>query len=729
MAIEENAAVGSGIKCGACGHTSAEDAKFCAGCGQSLNEKCEECGKLVLLTQKFCGSCGTNLLEKLQKRIAQLNQDMATAVQCAKNHEYDEAIGLLARASQHDDYRLVEVASQAKKALGKVETLRNNTLASVQKIADQAKVAFDSGDQSEAAMLLKRIPENLRSEELKSLLSRSLNFLGQESTVSSELQKAIKEQDWLLSGALLQQAISLTPEAKSYRKLATQVAPKLYEMSKQYFQGCAYDRAMQSLDSVPECVRVAEHADNYSQYEQLLWYRQQLSSEPFATATLGRLAVRFSKDAAHDANAKQTVKKLSAAVKSKPVSPRSPWAKFGASCRSKFGGDVEMLAYPQSVKYEADSAVRKTPGRFNVAIGLALQGLGHGRVQKSFVETKSFFGLGKRKSKSAWGIDLGSYAIRAVLLETNEEGEIVVAQSYYKNYKEPTCRAGRKNSESELRAAIAEFKEAVEIGDAPVWLNLPANALVNRFVVLPPLPDKKAAAMLESETEQKIPLAAEDLCLVTWIAELSDDSTLGRPTIISAAKKSAVESRVELFADEDIKISGMQSDPIALVNFVDFEFGDMWAPNEPENEDESNEEEESNAEEEESNAEEELARQNTAMILFDAGASSTKMILVSGNAVWFWTVEAGGEDLTTALAGSAKVVAADADEKKTNPAALESPRLHFEPVLKKQEELRARLEQIFGEAGKFHDSFNVTSTWCFGGACLTHAWIRNTLLS
>ncbi len=720
MGTEElTASTKTGVRCGGCSQVSTAEAKFCGGCGESLFESCQGCGKPVLLTQKFCGSCGSNLKQSLQQRLEKIHSSLAEAVQLAKSHKYDQSILLLKRAAHPADYRFKELASQAEAAIAKVEGLRDCATASAATLANQAKAAFDQDQKADAARLVQQIPEPLRDDASKQMLASSVAYLNQASTLVAELQTSIKDKNWTLAGSLLQQAIELAPADPRFKKLGAQVSAKLYQQSESHFQKCKYPLAAESLASVPEFCRRNDHDEKQSTADGLVWLSEQFDAEPFATANLGRLAVRLTKEAPHDEAAKTLVKKLAAQFKQPAESPRHPWAAWKASPKSWFGGPAGMLAYPQSVAFEQDSALRKVPGRFSVAIGLAMQGLGLGRVKENFVESKGLFsGFGRRKISSAWGIDIGSSSIGAVLLEQNDKGDLVVRQSYYQTFDAPTCRAGREQQTDQvITAAIEQLVAELELDDIPVWVNFPAAELVTRFVCLPPLADKQAANLLKTEVEQRIPMPIEDLRLVRWIADLGDDKSVGRPASVSAGRKLAIQQRLELCAQAGLTVAGMQADSIALVNFADVEFADLWYPQAADDE------------QDEAKSQTENVDPTASVVLLDAGASSTTLVIVSGEAFWFWTIEAGGESLTTVLANNAKLVASDAEEKKINPASLDHPGRHFELVERRQEELRGRLEKMIRQATTQNDRFNIQQAWCTGGACLTHGWIRRIMLA
>src|SRR4051794_37268321 len=53
----------SGVRCDSCGHVNREGAKFCAGCGTSLEKvlACPSCGAEHPAGERFCDECGAQL--------------------------------------------------------------------------------------------------------------------------------------------------------------------------------------------------------------------------------------------------------------------------------------------------------------------------------------------------------------------------------------------------------------------------------------------------------------------------------------------------------------------------------------------------------------------------------------------------------------------------------------------------------------------------------------------
>ena len=113
--------------------------------------------------------------------------------------------------------------------------------------------------------------------------------------------------------------------------------------------------------------------------------------------------------------------------------------------------------------------------------------------------------------------------------------------------------------------------------------------------------------------------------------------------------------------------------------------------------------------------------------MIDAGATATTLLLISGETHWFWTVETGGDKLTSILARSTKQTHEQAEQLKFDPAKLPSPASEFEPLEQRMDEIRSRIGKMYSDAVSQNTRFDVKQTWCTGGCCLTHQWIRRIL--
>lgn len=707
MGAEDQVAHSTLVKCGACNEDNHADAKFCKGCGQTLYEPCVACGKAVLLTQKFCGSCGADLEKAFQERHDQYEHWLSDAVGCTKQHEFERAIGLLNRVAEVTDYRFKGLSDNAGRAVAKVQDLKARAEQSRDDAIARAKAAQEQGDNATVIQLLEGIPATLLGDDGKRILAKARAHIGERTALETEVREGITAKNWSLVGSLLNQLIDMAPDEKQYARLANQVAEKLTTSAQRALGKGDYANALSKLNAVPTVGHSEQYRALLDSVGDAHWLAEQFSAEPFATPLLGRLAVRFAKAAPEDPQAKKIVSEIAVQLKQGERDPRSTLARWKGTNKGWMGGDVAVLGIPQSIHLNDQAQLRSHAGRFTVAYGLAMQGLGNGRVSEHFGPKKGLLGSLRKKKSRCWGLDIGSASVKAVLLE-EVEGQLTAIDSFFEELPTPLCRNKdheHEQSRQTIVPVVERFLAAKEVDGIPVWINLPEAQTVNRFVRLPPVKDKQAQTLLDREIEQKIPIPTEELRVVRWIADVGEDSVHGRSALITVVRSKIVDDRIEMLTDTGLQVAGVQSDAVALVNFATIEFEHLM------------------------DGEEVSTTEETPTVaMLDCGASGTTLTLVSKEAHWSWTLESGGEDLTGALARGTKMTRSDAEKRKRNPAELESPAKQYELAEQKLDELRSRLETALADAKRQNKRFRVDSIWCFGGGCLAHEWIRRVTL-
>ncbi|MGI9473260.1 MAG: pilus assembly protein PilM [Rubripirellula sp.] len=694
------------VKCGACKEANHSDAKFCKGCGQSLHEPCVDCGRDVLLTQKFCGSCGADLEQAFQLRHARYEKCLADAVESTKRNDFDRAVSLLGSVAEVSDYRFQALAKSASAAVEKVQGLRARAEQNRDDTMAKANTAIKQGDKASVIQLLESIPAALISDEATKLLSRLKSHFSERTALEDELKEAISAKDWPRLGGLIEQLIDLVPEDQQYVRLGKQVSEKLMASATRALAKGDYALALRKLSSVPNIGQTSEYQKLLTSVGDAHWLADQFSSEPFATPLLGRLAVRFAKAAPRDTRAKELVGSIAKQLKQGERTPRNPYPLWQGTTNSWPGGNVAVLGVPQSIDVGEHKLLSTLAGRFNIAYGLALQGLGRGRVTEHFGPKQGLLGALRKKKSRCWGVDIGSSTFKAVLLEESE-GQLSVVDCFFQEFPQPLCRMGdaTDNGSSTITPIVETFIESKEVEGTPLWINLPDSLSVNRYVRLPPVKDKQANILVDQEIEQKIPIPTDELSVVRWIAKAEEDSVHGRATLITVVRRRHVEGRVQMLTDAGLAISGVQTNAIALVNFATTEFDEL-------------------AMDDDSDAKSNSEESAHTLCFLDCGASATTLTLVSDEAHWSWTIESGGEDITAMVARATKMTRSDAETLKRNPAEIESPSKQYEQAEQKLVEIRARLETALADARKQNGRFRVEATWCFGGGCMAHEWIR-----
>ena len=701
-------------QCGSCGDANPTEAKFCAGCGHSLYEPCIGCNEPVRLAQSFCNSCGTNLDDALVNRKAKIENWLKEAVDMVKKSDFDAALGLLKRLSKDSDYRLAEQLEKVNQVVLRVAQLRDKNVADSSALQDKAHKAARDNDHDQVIALLERVPERLLSEQSATQLRQSRGVVDQTGALNTELKEAMASRDWCLMGGLVNQLLVLMPENANYQQIAAKVGKKLVAGAKQCFQEHQLSRAAKLLETVPDCQRDDAFETLSAEIDGICWLAHEIDREPFVSKRLGRMAVRLTQKCNNPENRKR-VQQLSAQLQKElePSHAMNPWK---GSRDSWMGAKVGVFSFPERIQCEDSlkERVANSGEPVAVAMGLALQGLGEGRVSESFLSVKKGIlqSLSRRKSKSAWGIDLGTTAIRAALISSAEDGfrldDFVVIP-----FANPTCRVtteddSNANKEALIIESLTKFynEHRDAISDIPIWVNLPSHDTVNRSVHLPPSKDKRATEALQQETRQLLPIDVAELAIVTWLAPSSEDPRRGRPALITAARKSVVETRVSLFQQASMTISGIQSAPLAAANFAHHAFSDSLGTHEDDDE-------------------------KDVITLVDCGAISTSLINIGHRSLSIYSFENGGEELTKTVARKTKTVLATAEKLKSNPAAMEDPAAAFDRVEEKLLALRERLQRAVDSttsgtlASKLESK--TMQLWCIGRGSRCHGWIRHVL--
>ena len=699
------------ITCGSCNAANPSGGQFCAGCGHALYEPCADCTKPVLLTQSFCGNCGCDLVAAISKRKAELEGKITDAINAAKERDFERSKGFLGIVTREKDYRFKDVIANAKVAQQKIDSIAAQETESASDRIEAAQEAFDLGDSIRVVELLGHLSPKLLTPKAKENLEQSKTRLQQLEQADQSLQEAFRKRDWVTSGAILDRLMELQPDDDSVAKLAMKVGKKLISKATDLRENHKYRAAHEVLECVPSNSRGSDYEQLTETVERILWLAAQFAGEPFATPTLGRLAKQWVEQSGNDPRATKMLGRISKRIKSPRSSTRQLFPPLEVKSRSWAGGPLGLLAFPTCIDVEDNAALRNSAGQYNVAIGLALQGLGQARVTEDFTPKKGLLKrLGRKKSSICWGIDIGASGLKAVCLEKAEDERPSLLECYQQPFNAPMTRnlADSKMDES-IREAIEKFASEYDLETTPVWVSFPARELVSRFVKLPPVADKQAKILFDKEVETRIPLPLDEVTTVSWVAPLPEDELtgIGRPAFVAAAKKQFVEQYLENLSLAGLTVSGLQATPIALTNFVAAEFAEEVG--------------------EEVEIDDDSSPTLPTVGIFDCGAEMTTVLFVNAKSSWFWSFESGGNEFTRLIGRATKKTHSEAEKLKRNPASLDHPQHQLEMVEKRMEEMQGRLFKLVSDVKVEHEEYDIRETWCCGGGSLTHGWIKRVL--
>ncbi|MGH7144646.1 MAG: pilus assembly protein PilM [Planctomycetota bacterium] len=210
-------------------------------------------------------------------------------------------------------------------------------------------------------------------------------------------------------------------------------------------------------------------------------------------------------------------------------------------------------------------------------------------------------------SLTVWGIDIGNSAVKAVKM--SRSGDQVYLDDYRVipiEYSEnDDNRAQRVMDALGQLAASADFKKNY------AYVSIAGNlALFKEFVLDEVAAAKDVKKVIEFEAKQQIAIPLDE---VEWRHQMYEqDGKKG--VMIVAVRKSIISELVEQFDKFNIRLAGITAAPIALTNFIQYEYN-------PEG----------------------------AVTLLDSGMRSTDFVVLDGKHLFFRPLGIAGKEITQAV--------------------------------------------------------------------------------
>lgn len=265
------------------------------------------------------------------------------------------------------------------------------------------------------------------------------------------------------------------------------------------------------------------------------------------------------------------------------------------------------------------------------------------------------------KGRSVWGIDIGQCALKAVKLSYDTKQDHAVAEAF--DFIEHPKILSQPDADPDelIAAALEKFAERNAIEGSQVYIAVPGQAGLARFVKLPPVEPKKIPDIVNFEAKQQIPFALTD---VVWdyqrIGAVDDeeDSFAELDVGIFAIRKEAVRKHLDPFDQQGIDIHAVQLAPVALYNYAAFDIVyHAVQADESESEDEGD-----------------------TLVILDMGADKTDVVITDGDKVWPRNFPIGGNNFTRALAKELKLSFAKAEHLKRNAIKAPDPKKLYQAM-------------------------------------------------
>lgn len=261
------------------------------------------------------------------------------------------------------------------------------------------------------------------------------------------------------------------------------------------------------------------------------------------------------------------------------------------------------------------------------------------------------------ESKSAWGIDIGQYALKAIKLRTESDGQVVAEAFDYIQFPKILSQPDAIPDEI-VPEAMATFLGRNDLKGDLVAISVPGQSALARFIQLPPVESSKLHEIVKYEARQQIPFALED---VIWdyqpLGAGGEEGgfLLDAEVGLFAMKKEQVYNHLRPYNNAKVEVELIQIAPLALYNVLSVDELGIRRDTAGEMGDEH-------------------------YIILDMGCDNTTLMVSNGYKIWVRNVPIGGNHFTRALTKEMKLSFAKAEHLKCNATKSPDPRAVFQAL-------------------------------------------------
>jgi type IV pilus assembly protein PilM len=279
-------------------------------------------------------------------------------------------------------------------------------------------------------------------------------------------------------------------------------------------------------------------------------------------------------------------------------------------------------------------------------------------------------------ARSAWGIDIGNRALKAVHLVRDSEG-VKIDDFEVIEHEHVLSQAG-DNRESFIESALVNFVQRHNLKGSAVAVGVSGQSSFARFIKLPPVEPKKIPEIVRFEAIQQIPFPLDD---VEWSYQLFQDENSPDVEVgIFAMRKELVEQHIGYFRQSGINIEAVQMNPLAVYNAMYYD----------------------------------QRLKGTTMIV-DMGAENTDLIIADGETIWLRSIPIGGNAFTEALVKNFKLKFPKAEEMKRNAATSRYGRQILQAMRPVFADLVAEIQRSIGFYSSVHRDSRISKVLALGG--------------
>ncbi|MEM9414725.1 MAG: type IV pilus assembly protein PilM [Planctomycetota bacterium] len=288
------------------------------------------------------------------------------------------------------------------------------------------------------------------------------------------------------------------------------------------------------------------------------------------------------------------------------------------------------------------------------------------------------------RKNEAWGIEVGSQAIKAMKL--SKHGTAVHLEDYDVLPFKQILTTPDINVEEAIRVNLDALIRKHELDKSQVVVSVPGHMAFARFAKLPPVDPSKVQSIVAYEAQQQIPFPIDQVEWDYQVFEQEDapDVEVG----IFAITKERVAQYLSNYRAVDLRVDALTLSPVAVYNAFAFEGA---------------------------------AGGSDGTVYLDIGTVSTDIIIVEAGGIWLRTLPLGGNHFTEALMKQFKISFARAEKLKKEASTSKYAKQIFQAMRGVFHDLVQEIQRSLG----FYQSMNrdseldkvvgVGSTWKLPG--------------
>ncbi|MBM4093002.1 MAG: hypothetical protein FJ276_26875 [Planctomycetes bacterium] len=644
------------ITCRNCSNTNSMEHRFCRNCGKSLWNACLRCGEERPVDEKFCSRCGVDRLQLELQMIAQHKSRLADTEELVKRGQSHDALLAFKRlAAEQTHPCLANVRAATEKWIARLSAEVDRLSEKADTVRARAQGLFDRRRYHAAADELRQYPRELRDNAMNGLLAAAEQAAGE----VDELRRRICQNNGMECRdrmQLVNRLLTLQPEDEQVRKWSAQLRRQLRATVEAKLAGQDYDAVVDMLETISDQEMSDEDAALLRNATELAHLASELDLAPRVTPAAVEAAKRLAQlDPANRRAAEAHREMLRRLAEAKARTPDELPEWTACPEETLLRAPIRPCGMPRRVSFQNAECRREfamLPGRFSVALGLALQTLGRAAIDMNLLPTgnrgvldKLRASLRDRPARAGWGLDLSKSGLKAVKAVVAEDDEVRVARCVFLPSPQAATPldvdpAWRVTAQEILKKFMAEANIEPSDRAAVQWPGL--RSLV-RFLSIPPAREKRARELIHYEVRHQIPFPIDEVCWRTHQFAVDSESLWAhREVLLVAIKLKELQERLAVFADAGVDVHVVQCDAIALHNLIRYQRSQDGA-----------------------GATRTGIPESTAVL--DIGSDATNMVFSSQNSVWFRSTSLGGDDLSKALVRRFKLTREAAELVKRHP--------------------------------------------------------------